>query len=348
MLNVSYVSRLPLQGDSPSVIIKENNDKNYIVYFIDSNTAKIISYKKFKSNEKVFGGRQWFTDWEIKVYDENKNLIHTDKLNLKNKTVFIKLDAKALGDTLAWIPYVEEFRLNHNCNVICSTFFNHIVKNVYTNIMFVAPNTYIDNIYAQYYVGASDEGNEAYTPLRSGCFPFQKTASDILGLAHKEVRPTLEKLVENSIRRIEGKYVCISEFGSSQTKMWKEGVQGWQQIVDYLNSKGYRVVVISKEKTTLTNIIDLSGNYSLFDRMIDLYHCEFFIGVSSGLSWLAWGLNKHVVMVSDVTPIEHEFTSNCTRISANDLKFVDYTVENYSSANDVVNTLRVILNEQPV
>ena len=348
MINVSYVSRLPLQGDSPSVIIKEYDSKNYSVDFIDSKTSKVVSSKEFKSNEKVFGGRQWFTNWEVNVYDENKNLIHTDKLNLKGKTVFIKLDARALGDTLAWIPYVEMFRTKHKCNVVCSTFFNHIVKDIYPSIMFVIPNTQMDNIYAQYYIGASDEGNEAYTPLRSGSFPLQKTASDILGFRHKEVRPTLEKLVENSIRRIEGKYVCISEFGSSQTKMWKEGVQGWQQIVDYLNSKGYRVVVISKEKTTLTNVIDLSGNYSLFDRMVDLYHCEFFIGVSSGLSWLAWSLNKHVVMISDVTPIEHEFTSNCTRISANNLKFVDYTVENYSSTNDVVNTLRVIFNEPPV
>lgn len=345
MINVSYVSRLPLKGDSPSVIVNENADKNYFVYFIDSNTSKIISYKKFKSNEKVFGGRQWFTDWEIKVYDENKNLIHTDILNLNGKTVFIKLDAKALGDTLAWIPYVEEFRLKHNCNVICSTFFNHIVKDVYTNIMFVAPNTYIDNIYAQYYVGASDDGNEAYTPLKSGSFPLQKTASDILGLTHKEVRPTLEKLVENSTRRVGGRYVCISEFGSSQSKMWKEGTNGWQQVVDYLNSKGYKVMVISKEKTALTNVIDLSGNYKLYDRMIDLYHCEFFIGISSGLSWLSWSLNNHVVMISDTTPIDHEFVYNCTRISANNLKNVDYNVENYTSIDTVINSLRILLNE---
>jgi autotransporter strand-loop-strand O-heptosyltransferase len=345
MINVSYISRLPLKGDSPSVIVNENADKNYFVYFIDSNTSKIISYKKFKSNEKVFGGRQWFTDWEIKVYDENKNLIHTDILNLNSKTVFIKLDAKALGDTLAWIPYVEEFRLNHNCNVICSTFFNHIVKDVYTNIMFVAPNTYIDNIYAQYYVGASDDGNEAYTPLKSGSFPLQKTASDILGLAHKEVRPTLEKLVENSRRRVDGRYVCISEFGSSQSKMWKEGTNGWQQIVDYLNSKGYKVMVISKEKTALTNVIDLSGNYKLYDRMVDLYHSEFFIGISSGLSWLSWSLNKHVVMISDTTPIDHEFVYNCTRISANNLKNVDYNIENYTSIDTVINSLRVLFNE---
>ena len=27
------------------------------------------------------------------------------------------------------------------------------------------------------------------------------------------------------------------------------------------------------------------------------YNCEFFIGLGSGLSWLAWGLNKDVVFI---------------------------------------------------
>ena len=58
-----------------------------------------------KSNEKVFGGRQWFTDWEIKVYDENKNLIHTDILNLNGKTVFIKFLLKKILKNLFFLDY---------------------------------------------------------------------------------------------------------------------------------------------------------------------------------------------------------------------------------------------------
>jgi len=345
MINISYISKLPLNGDSPSVNIKENGNKTYYVDFIDSKLNKLISSKEFKSNEKVFGDRQWFTDWEIKIYDENKQLIHTDKLNLENKIIFIKLDARALGDTLAWIPYVEQFRIKNKCYVICSTFFNNILKDAYKNIMFVIPNIQIDNIYAQYYIGASNDGNEFYTPLKTNNFPLQKTASDILGINYEEIRPSLECTVKDSTRRIEGKYVCISEFGSSEKKMWKEGVEGWQKIVDYLNIKNYKVLVISKEKTNLTNVIDLSGDYNLIDRMIDLYHCEFFIGVSSGLSWLAWSLNKKVMMISDVTPINHEFTTNCIRVSANNLEYVDYDVENYSNINSVLYSLRNIVNE---
>jgi autotransporter strand-loop-strand O-heptosyltransferase len=45
-----------------------------------------------------------------------------------------------------------------------------------------------------------------------------------------------------------------------------------------------------------------------------IHHSEFFIGLSSGLSWLAWGMGKHIVMISNFTEPDHEFTTNCTRI----------------------------------
>ena len=45
-----------------------------------------------------------------------------------------------------------------------------------------------------------------------------------------------------------------------------------------------------------------------------IHHSEFMIGLSSGLSWLSWAIGKHVVMISNFTEENHEFTSNCTRI----------------------------------
>jgi autotransporter strand-loop-strand O-heptosyltransferase len=44
-------------------------------------------------------------------------------------------------------------------------------------------------------------------------------------------------------------------------------------------------------------------------------HCEFFIGVSSGLAWVANGLNKKVVMITGTTEEGNEFNKNCTVVS---------------------------------
>ena len=44
-----------------------------------------------------------------------------------------------------------------------------------------------------------------------------------------------------------------------------------------------------------------------------IYYSKLFIGLSSGLSWLAWALKKDVVMISNFTKAEHEF--ECIRIT---------------------------------
>ena len=36
----------------------------------------------------------------------------------------ICFESKSLGDSLAWIPYVEKFRTDNKCKVICSSFNN--------------------------------------------------------------------------------------------------------------------------------------------------------------------------------------------------------------------------------
>ena len=36
---------------------------------------------------------------------------------IQGKTVHIIFQSKGLGDTLAWFPYVEQFRVENKCNV---------------------------------------------------------------------------------------------------------------------------------------------------------------------------------------------------------------------------------------
>ena len=48
-----------------------------------------------------------------------------------------------------------------------------------------------------------------------------------------------------------------------------------------------------------------------------IHHSSFFIGLSSGISWLAWALGKEVVMISNFTDEDHEF--ECIRIVKKDV-----------------------------
>jgi len=344
---VSYVTTKPKEGDAPNLTIIGDETQKYLVLFYEKNNNELLPISKgyCNNNQTIFGNtKQWFTNWYIEVYDENNNLVFTDTFNPINKTIYIKFDAYALGDTIAWIPYVEEFRKKYNATILCSTFHNNILKNSYKDIIFVKPNSVVENIYAQYYIGAANDENPFYSPIKVNYNPLQKVASTILGLENIELNPILKPLHTFKSRLPNQNYITLSEFGSAENKHWKEE-NGWQQIVDFLNEKNYKVLVISKEKTNLKNIIDLTGDYTLEERMIDITHAKLHMGVSSGLSWLAWGLGTHTLMISDVTPNWHEFNSNITRLNANILESVDYTQTNFTRINVVLDRLNELLKD---
>lgn len=343
----NYKTTLPKIGNAPCVKIKGDGDNEYdVLFYVNTpNENKLLKITKCRTNQTIYAElAQWFVNWYIEIRLNGK-LITSDKFDPKNKVVFIKIDGHALGDNISWIPYVEEFRKFYNCKVICSTFFNDLFKDVYKEILFVKPNTNIENVYSQYYIGAGYDGNIIYSPIMVNKSSLQYVAISILNLPPIEIRPPLEKLLVK--RNNHKKYVCISEYASDPKKMWKYD-NGWQVVVDFLNSIGYQVVVISKEETNLQNVIDLTGDQSLFDRAQTLYNAEFFIGTSSGLSWLAWAVNTHVFMISDVTHKEHEFRTNITRITANpDLREINYEVENITKPEIVIENIKQFLNIVP-
>lgn len=110
-------------------------------------------------------------------------------------------------------------------------------------------------------------------------------------------------------RKIKERYVCIATKASAQAKFWNNGY-GWEQVVKYLKDMGYRVLCIDKEPVVGQGFIwnrmpngaeDFTGNLPLQERVALLEHADFFIGLSSGLSWLAWCCKIPVVLISGFT-----------------------------------------------
>lgn len=339
----NYKTTLPKEANAPSVIIRGDGNNEYDVLFhiVKLNELQTIGRFKCKTNQILYSGlNQWYSNWYIEV-KLNGELVASDTFNPTGKVVFIKMDGHALGDNIAWVPYVDEFRKKHNCTVVCSTFHNSLFKDIYKDILFVAPNTNIENVYAQYYVGASYDGDPRYSPVFVNEIPLQFVSPSILYLPLDEIRPPIDKQLVKL--NYEKKYICLSEHASDAKKGWSFE-NGWQIIVDFIKSLGYEVVVISKEPTELNGVVDLTGNHSLLDRAQTLHNCEFFIGVSTGLSWLAWASGAHTILVSDVTPMHHEFKSNITRISANpDLTSVNYNPVNITKPETVIESIKKYL-----
>jgi len=291
-------------------LIGDSNKEYKLEVFDDENNLYFSNVMRTGMWSKL--NRKYYMNSFYKIFDGDE-LLYSDTLHLENKRVLISFESGSLGDTIAWIPYCEEFRKKHNCNVFISTFWNHFFEESYPNLKFVSPGSVVHNVFALYRFGwFFDKDKEPITP---NLIPLQKTATNILGLEFQEIKPNITYNILE--RPIFEKYITIATQSTAGLKYWNNPT-GWQELVDYLTNLGYKVVHVSKESTNLKNIIQLTDT-SMDNTINYIHHSEFFIGLSSGLSWLSWAIGKHVVMISNFTTPDHEFVSNCTRIVNHDV-----------------------------
>ena len=257
--NISFV-------DGARIEILGKNKVDFDVEILDKNTNDLIYKTILSTNNYCASNIKYYKEYKINIKYKNDLLISHD-FDLTNKNVYIQIDSSSIGDTLAWTPYVDEFRKKNNCNVYFSTHWNKWFINQYTEINFLEPGQIdsIKNLYACYLIGWYQPIDINKNPIDYRTIPLQKTATDILGLEYKEIRPKIE--IAEGFRPIKEKYVCIAQFSTANSKHWhypcKDSNKGWQIIVDWLNYQGYKVMVISKQPTNLKNIINRTGDFPI-------------------------------------------------------------------------------------
>ena len=302
-------------------------DKQYKVLIENLDTNKVIHNTIISNNMWTRTNDKYFIRWGIKVYDLSTNeLVFEHQYNPKDKRVYIHLDSDAIGDTLAWFPYVEEFRKKWNCHVVVSTFKNKWFESKYPELEFTTPGESVPDLYAMYGLGWFYNDDKTFNSQRIPCdfkpLPLQETSTKILGLNYNEIKPILD--FQDEGRPIEEKYVVIAPHASAHAKYWNYP-GGWQKIIDTLNVKGYKVMMITQEPLndewhdsklggTLLNVVNETGDFPIETRMNQIKHAEAFIGVGSGLSWLAWAINTPVVLISGFSESYTEF-EDCERVA---------------------------------
>ena len=232
-------------------------------------------------------------------------MIYEEDLSLEGKRVYIAFESKSLGDTLAWIPYVYEFQRKHNCELIVSTFWNRLFDEA-PNVSFVEPGSVVPNLYALYRLGYFYDLSKL--PVKPMTVPLQKVATLILGLEYEEIQPKLSYI---TTKPTYNKYVTIATNSTAGMKFW--GKPQWQETINWLVKEGYEVYNVSAEPNPFDNCIQITTP-SLESKMDWIAHSEFFIGLGSGLSWVAWALNKKVFMIANFSEDWAEFKHNCIKI----------------------------------
>jgi len=215
----------------------------------------------------------------------------------------------ALGDNIAFSPYADVYQRKHGGKVYVKTKWHKLFKSNNTNVEFVDTNFAVSD--------AITKDIQFY--FTNG--PIQKQICDQLGLEYTEIVPSISCDSKYEFKK-KKKYVCIAIQSTSQMKYWNNS-NGWDKIVKYIKDKGYDVYCIDKDEVFGINgkwnrmpsgTRNETGNYPIEYRIAQIKNCEFFVGISSGLSWLAWGLNKKVVLISGCTTEDNEFVHNCYRV----------------------------------
>jgi autotransporter strand-loop-strand O-heptosyltransferase len=173
-----------------------------------------------------------------------------------------------------------------------------------------------------------------YQPCDYQQIGLQGAAAYLLGVDLTETRPRIA--LAETARPIAEPYVCIAVQSTMQAKYWNNPT-GWHDIVTVLKDAGYRVICIDQTPVNGEGMVwnhiphgveDETGDRSLLERARWIKHAEFFIGLSSGLAWLAWALEKPVVLISGFTHPLNEFAT-------------PYRIINYHACNSCFNDVRL-------
>jgi autotransporter strand-loop-strand O-heptosyltransferase len=302
--------------DGAFVEITDDVDFKYLVEFINQKNNKVEYSVNLSSNTWARTTIKYHVDWLIRIKGIDNDYYHEHHYEPKDRNVLISFESKSLGDTLAFIPYVEEYRLKHGCNMYCSTFNNDLFRSVYSNITFVEPGEQVFDVYALFRLGVfftdSNVDFEKH-PIDPFQEPLLKVSSDILNLDYKELRARVPKIGKRKHKR-----VCIAVHSTSQCKYWNNET-GWQEVVDYLNELGYEVRLLSREEDGFMGNfnpknVTIQESGSLIELIKVLQESEFFIGISSGLSWLSWVCGIPTVIISGFTDKYLEPFDNVYRV----------------------------------
>jgi len=269
----------------------------------------------------VTSAKKYFVSFEVQVQQRGKHadaaFIH--RYDAKDRDVLIQFPVGTLGDLMGWFPYAVKFQRKHGCRLTCamSALIAPLFRSAYPEIEFVTheevePGRY----YATYNIGLFfDDDAHVHQPCDFRHVGLHRTAGHILGVDPTETRP--EITLDDDSRPIEERYVCIAVQSSTQCKYWNHPT-GWREIVTFLKAQGYRVVCIDQKATHGSGLVwnhiphgaeDETGDRPLAERARWLRHADFFVGLSSGLAWLAWACGTPVVMISGFTQENNEFAT---------------------------------------
>jgi|TARA_B100001778_G_C18599684_1_gene636590 autotransporter strand-loop-strand O-heptosyltransferase len=323
--------------------IPDNNEIN--IEFLPSPKVEIVGHKNKKYEvEFLDGGNVIFADHIVNgmwcslspaefspalsvringievdsVLNRLKNNQYLSK-NIKGiENHLIDLHSNSLGDTIAIMPYLDLYAKKHNVKVYLrgNERFSLLFKKSYPNIKITGENNYKFNNRFEKIIHIEHDFTK----------PLQQYFAEGLGFNnYSYIRPKIDSF--KSKRPIQNKYITFGIHSTVQMKYWNhpdgKKVQGespyWNELCRLLRKDKITPVClelhqhygIEGEWNSLPNKSVNKVGMSLEEVVNYIEHSEFYIGLSSGMAWVAHALGKPVAMIANFTEDWNEFDINC-------------------------------------
>ncbi len=328
----------PIQGETgiPGLKIDFNNgirlqipDGNWHVVIGDYDSGMVF-YDMDASEVVISSIEKYYIRWQVEIFLDGQPIFgHVfDPTEQKIRLFF---NTHLIGDMQSFLSYIPAVRDWYRADVYCT-----IDKSMWDICRRLFPELRLreeaeENTYATYYFNASMDFS-AGMPLDGRIVPMLHTGRIILGLPEL---PAKVPWVPGK-RQIKEPYVCIGVQASTTAKGW-HFPSGWEIVVEYLKELGYRVLCIDRDKKfeQLGYVSEMpagaenfTGERPLLERADMLHYADFFIGLASGLSWLAYTADCPVVLIGGFSLEWTEFPT-------------PYRVYNRLACNGCYNDLRL-------
>jgi autotransporter strand-loop-strand O-heptosyltransferase len=296
--------------DGPRLTCEEAGSEELRAEFWDG-TDLVYAPQNLQSGHWYKPARKWWTQWTVKIWSGDR-LVHSETLSLEGRELTVEMASSSLGDTLSFMGQLHTVIDTHKLSRLYVKTHKPWLfdKQWYSKqgidiIDWSVPNRgaviTIGVFYTMEEPWKRDEHKYDWRQV-----PLGKIASDRLGTQYREQRPKLapEFYAHQAPHDARTQSIVIATHSTAQAKYWNNPT-GWQEVVDWCNQNSIKVLHASKEGTKLTGVEQLPEPLETVAEAIN--NADLFIGISSGLSWLAWALGKKVILISGFTDPYVEF-----------------------------------------
>lgn len=238
----------------------------------------------------------------------------------------VKIPSKSLGDVIAALHVIERFRQIKTPGEKIGVIVNNHEHYHKSYPMFKFYSLELEPTLVYKPLGWILEG-EFYDKFKRLSFFLHENLIESIArqmeVPDSDVIYDYTKIDYYNPEAIKEKIITFSMHSTAQLKHWNYP-NGWEILIDKLKNIGYKVINVDFHGSfgapgyfnfIPDNCIKMQGlNLKEVSEIIN--KSEFFIGLSSGLSWLAHSLQVPVVMISGMTNLEYEFKKSILRIGA--------------------------------